>query len=109
MAFNEIGFFQFDNLVRNRIGFVLLLIDVSIENVYTGLEKDHIKKSTIELTTPNSAQAINLMAEKNINQQDAVIILCKDGAASAKMAEELEEQGFINVYYITGGLAALLQ
>jgi rhodanese-related sulfurtransferase len=109
MAFNELGFFQFDNLVRNRIGFVLLLINATLENVYTGLEKDHIKKASVELTSANVAQALEKMAERNVNQQDAIVILCKDGEQSRELAEALEEQGFINVYFITGGLTTLLQ
>lgn len=97
---NKIGFFQLDNLVKNRIPFHLLNMAADLSSWYISVYKDHLVKNQM-LVPPN--ELLQLVAVKELAFDAAIILLCNDGAASLEVYQELEKKGYTNVYVVDGG------
>lgn len=101
-----IGFFQFDNLVRNRVPFYFVSTGVSFEEVYSGPELEHLKRYLAE--SPFEASSIlNDLEKKILPKHHAVLVLCENGIESKKMADQLGEAGFSNCFYVLDGWAGI--
>lgn len=101
-----IGFFQFDNLVRNRVPFYFVSTEISFEEVYSGPELAHMKRYLAE--TPFEPSAILKDLElKNFPKHHAVLVLCENGSESQKMADQLGEAGYSNCYYVLDGWSGI--
>ncbi len=105
-----IGFFQFDNLVRNRIPFCLFLLSVDCAKIYKGPELEHILRYSLTSDLNFSAEAAQAELQKRkFRPMDPVVIVCDDGLASKKVADSLGTLGFINCFFVEGGFAQLQQ
>jgi rhodanese-related sulfurtransferase len=103
---NEIAFFQFDNLIRNRIPFVMLNLTTQTPAIYTSrLYQQHLE--TIELKTDLN-KAIDQLKERRHPQHEAILVLCEDGIQSQSLVETLEKEGYLNVYFVKDGVKTLL-
>lgn len=98
---NEISFFQFDNLIRNRIPFVILNLGVDLKDFYSmPLYQNHLEALTVVATKESAL--IELQNRKVLNH-DAILVLCPDGQVSAQLVDQLESQGFTNVFFAKSG------
>lgn len=100
----EIGEFQFENLVRNRIPFVLLNLGTDLGGMYPSFLQDHLNTQMLT-TTPETAAAD--LAKRTPAKDTAVVVICEDGARSLPLAEELVKAGYLNVYCVAGGRKSL--
>lgn len=102
---NEITFFQFDNLIRNRIPFVILNLGVDIKNFYSSsLYQGHLEGITINATPED---AVAQLQNRKAQNHDAILILCPDGRVSAQLVDTLEAQGYTNVFFAKNGYDSL--
>lgn len=101
---NRLGFFQFDNLVRNRVSFWMLNVDVNVADLYTGIEKSHIERYSI-LTTQN--HALSAVLEKNLVKESGIVVICADEKKSDTIAKELEKHNFTNVFVVKNGFQGI--
>ena len=102
---NEIGFFQFDNLIRNRIPFVILNLGVDLKDFYKlPLYQTHLESISIP-ATPESA-VIEIQKRKILNHE-AVLVLCASGETSSAVVDQLENAGFTNVFFAKTGYEGL--
>ena len=113
MRMNEamgIGFFQFDNLVRNRVPFALVLEAVDFSVMFQGQDLDHLKKYGMvfdpQVTVP---EIVLKLQSRHYQADDPVILLCAQGNLSKVWATQLVAMGFKNCYFVEGGFAALLK
>lgn len=97
-----IGFFQFENLVRNRVPFYFVSTGISFEEVYSGPELEHLKRYLAETPFDTSSVLKDLEA-KNLPKHHAVLVLCLNGIESQKMADQLGEAGYSNCFYVLDG------
>lgn len=102
---NKIGFFQFDNLVQNRVPFILLNLGTSLASLYFSIYKIHITNHEI-LT--DETQALQTLEEMKVPLDAALILICDDGMKSSKVLDQLEKKGFSNVYLMNGGYQQLM-
>lgn len=106
MEFNNIGFFQFDNLLQNRVPFVLVLLDeIDIKSWYNSLVQLHIQNISIQC---EPKQVFEIIQAKKLPAHFAIIVLDKDQKKSPQIVKELEKAGHTNVYYIKNGYDGLL-
>lgn len=101
-----IGFFQFDNLIRNRVPFYFVSTGIFFEEVYSGPELEHLKR----YLAPVSLQAQGILADleqKNMPKHHAILVLCMDGKTSEVVADQLGEAGYNNCFYVLGGWAGI--
>lgn len=99
-----IGFFQFDNLIKNRVQFMFLNLGVNIDDWYTSMFASHLADSTIHTT---DKEALAQVEAKQVPKHFPIVVLCPNGKTSAKLAHDLEAQGYTSVFAIRGGLKAL--
>lgn len=107
----SIGYFQFDNLVKGRVGFVFLNFGVETHTVYPHIFKMHLESRKLELPQGDLKTATMediLLAMSHYPKDTAVIVLCQDGKKSAEVAEVLEKAGYHNTYFIKGGWDQIL-
>lgn len=102
---NHIGFFQFDNLVQNRVPFVLLNLGPSLASLYISVFKMHIENHEI-LTDEN--QAVKKLEEMKAPLDAAIVLICDDGTKSSRLLIQLETKGYSNVYLMDGGYQQLM-
>jgi rhodanese-related sulfurtransferase len=102
---NLINFFQFDNLVRNRVPFLFINLHESLVPLFTLLEKMHIQ--TYErLLTP--AEVLLHIEENKIPLDYAIVLICQDGKTSQELCANLEKKSYTNVYVVNGGYQQLV-
>lgn len=100
----EIGAFQFENLVRNRIPFVLLNLGADLKGLFPSFLQTQME-SQMTATTPENA--LQDLSGKHPAKDTAIIVICENGERSLSLAEKLVSQGYHNVYCLGGGRRAL--
>lgn len=102
---NEIGFFQFDNLIRNQIPFALLNLGVDLKGLYKmSHHQGHLEKLSISATAQT---ALETLKQRHHPQHEAVVVICEVGSDASSVVDQLEQAGYMNVFFVKGGLQAL--
>lgn len=102
---NQINFFQFDNLIGNRIPFLLLNLGVDLSGLYSSIQKTHLETYQVQ-TDLNQAEAE--LQKKQIPKDFAIVVICQDGRQSAELFKKLEKNGYTNVYVVNGGYQQMM-
>lgn len=100
----QIGFFQFDNLVRGRIPFLLVNLGVDLSVWYKSVEAMHLANYSVNCTEENYLEQVKA---KNLPAHFAIVVLDKDGTRAKEIAASLEAAGFLNAHYVRGGFIGL--
>lgn len=103
-ALNEIGLFQFNNLVQTRIPFLFVNLGANIEGVFSGQAQAHLENHTI---SGGRSEMISTIEARKLLLEHAIVILSEDGRDAGQMAQELEQKNYTNVYVIRDGLRGL--
>lgn len=105
-AFNisYLGFFQFDNLVKNRVQFMFIDLGVDIKDWYKGMLASHLENSTVRC---QESEVLAQVQAKQVPKHFPIVILCADGKESTRAACTLEEAGYTSVFAVQGGLKTL--
>lgn len=98
-----IGYFQFDNLIRNRIPFLLVRPELDIEQAYGVMEKMHIRNFSVVVQAMNLSETQSALTERQARKEDPIVVMCADGKESQKVAQALAQDGHLNVYFVLGG------
>jgi rhodanese-related sulfurtransferase len=101
--FGQVGFFQLTNLVKNKVPFLLAS--------FGPLEKSNIGPLNQILEKAVSFEPLNASEQiigKHPDKGSPIVLLCSNGKASAKLAKELSEKGYLNVFVVNNGLEGLL-
>jgi rhodanese-related sulfurtransferase len=102
---NKVGYYQFDNLVKNRIPFMFINFGEDISSWYQSIFKLHIQTHQI-LTTLDQAE--KLLTEKQIPKDFAILLLCQNGKQSENFTGYLVRNGYTNVYLVDGGIQQMM-
>lgn len=92
-----IGVFQFENLVRNRIPFLLLNQGVPLEGKFAAHLQQQME-SQMKAVAPDEDFANHIPAE--YPKHGAIIAVSHDPAKAKAGAELLFKRGYENVYYL---------
>lgn len=102
---NKIGFFQLENLVHNRVPFLLLNLGPSLVPLYTSIYKLHIENHEI---LADESQAIKVLEDMKIPLDAALVLICEDGQKSSRILVQLEKKAYTNVFLMDGGYQQLM-
>ena len=93
----SIGFFQIENLINNKVFFLFFNLSGSFPL------KDKETAHIYQLAEKASQSSVKerLMGE---DQSVPVVLICKNGSQSRALAEQLREEGFVNVFFLGGGI-----
>lgn len=97
-----IGYFQFENLIRTRVPFVLISWGFDFKEWFRGLEKMHVEQVLRRVD-----QLPMLLPELQQNLEQPIVFVCHDGKQSKAQMEKFESLGFKNVFYVIGGWEAM--
>lgn len=106
---NEIGIYQLENLVMQRVPFTLFDMTQThdLPELFKHLNPYYLNflKQQIVKITPTEL----LMNEKfqSLPKDSPMVLLCDLGAESQKMAQELETKEYQNVFYVNGGAKSI--
>ena len=106
----RIGFFQFDNLIQNRVPFALLNEPIDFSDLYGPVERIHLERWSIEVSFEDSPeQAIRKLEERRLPREIPVVLLSRSGDRGESWIEKLEALGFKNCCFVTGGWDHLIK
>ncbi len=102
---NKIGYFQLDNLIHNRVPFILLNLGPSLAQLYISVYKMHVENHEI-LTDEN--QALKVLEEMKVPLDAALVVICENGEKSSRVIMQLEKKAYTNVFLMDGGHQQLM-
>ena len=102
---NKIGYYQFDNLIRNRIPFLLLNLGQDVSAWYESIFKQHLETQQRRV---DDSEIDALLKMEKIPKEFPILLLCQNGRVSSKVSETLTKQGYSNVYLIDGGIQQMM-
>ncbi len=99
-----IGFFQFDNIVKSAVPFLIVTIDVDLSTFYNDDKHRHIRSYTQKFSKDvTSDELLQKISDLKIGKEFPVVIICDDGKKSMQLCAAVEEKGFLNCYYVLDG------
>ena len=102
-----IGYFQFDNLIKSRVPFLLIRPAIDIESAYGVMEKMHLRNYSLMMEQMDYVQAEALVLERHARKEDPIVVICENGKSSKALAQEFVDHGYLNVYYVLDGWAGI--
>lgn len=104
MDITEIGYFQFNNLVRGRIPFILVNLGVDLSTWYKSVEAMHLANVSVSADENN---VVELVQAKKLPPHFAIVVIDQDGSRAKNIVATLEAAGFLNAHHVRGGLKGL--
>lgn len=102
---NKIGFYQFNNLIRNRIPFLLINLGQEISSWYESIFKMHLEAQQRRI---DGSEIDSLLQTEKTPKDFPILLLCQNGRTSTQVADKLKNQGYTNVYLIDGGIQQMM-
>lgn len=95
-----IGRYQLENLFRAGVRFTYFDIRDSGTQVLSN-------ELLAGATAVPANEVLSRLQAQSAAPDTAILLICEDGVKSKTVAQQLEEAGFMNVYRVEGGVAAL--
>lgn len=99
-----IGAFQFENLVKNRVPFLLVNLETDLSNLFTAYYQTHLETQMLATSAATATSDVKKMTSE---ADHAIVVVSEDGTVAATVAEELLTGGFTNVYAVLGGAKSI--
>jgi hypothetical protein len=108
-ATNQIGIYQIENLILQRVPFTLLDLtkETNLIGPFEHLNPYYLNffKNLILKTTETAYKSTEKF--QSLPKDAPVVIVCDSGDESKKIASELESAGYINTFYVDGSAKTL--
>jgi hypothetical protein len=105
----SIGFFQFDNLLKTRVPFLIVNLGVDLSAVFRGTDWDHIQIYQLNVVRQIEIKALESeFAAKKIPTHYPIVFVCDDGIVSKDLSERMDERGWLNCFYVYQGIRGLV-
>lgn len=104
MNLNEINYFQFENLIKNRVPFVLVALGVDLDSFYKDFHQRHLAQV---LWSCSPEEFLREAPKKFSDLGTAFVFICTNGELSKKLCNQSASLGYLNTYFCGGGLQAL--
>lgn len=99
----KIGTYQLQNLIRHQAKFVYF--DLRTEAERSKGPQNHPLLTGSQAMEPS--QAVATVKSYGIDASYPIVLICENGSKSVAVAEELEQNSFINVFVVEGGVQSL--
>lgn len=128
LELHQIGHFQFENLIQNRIPFLLLHFGQDLKEIFqphhlalaqaTRIDvREKLKPSPAlkkfifrqEFESSSLQGLISELQGQGYSKDHAVVVLCEKGDSSESLVKAFLESGFQNCFYVLGGFEQLKQ
>ena len=101
----EVTWFQFENLIKGRVPFLLINHGAEISNLFPVFHQAHVNSIAKDLAPE---EVVSFVESGKFPKHYAVLVLCPTGEISSKTKSLLEQAGFNNVFYNSKGLTGLI-
>lgn len=100
-----LGLFQFENLLKSRVQFyVFAWADLAVLGM-KGMEKMHLERIVIPMHGAVSLSDVkSQITERKLDTNAPIVLIDQDGIASREIAQALDEEGFLNVFWALDGV-----
>lgn len=95
----RIGQYQLENLQRNRVSF--LYLDLQAPENRATLDVQHFLVAGSHSVSPENA--LKFVMDRGTALDFPIVLICENGSKSVAVAQQLEENSYINVFAIEGG------
>lgn len=108
-AINEIGSYQIENLVMQRVPFTLLDLtnQTNLIKPFEHLNPYYLNFLKTQIAKTTVAEYKSTEKFQSLVKEDPIVVICDNGIESKKIASELESAGYINVFYVQNGASSL--
>lgn len=104
-----LGLFQFLNLLRQRVHFFVFAWVPLEELGVTGMEKMHLENIVVPMEGEPDFVALKArLRERGLEPAAPILLIDRDGVRARELAQALDEESYINVFYALDGLTGLL-
>ena len=97
----QIGVYQLRNLVQQKVLFQML----DLRHGKSLLESSELLKNAIKVSGQDVLEHVR---KTGLAVHDHIVLICEDGTESLLRAQALENQGYINVFVLDGGVRTLV-
>ncbi len=100
----SIDLFQLENLINNNVSFLFF----NLSSHFSLKDNGGFTSSVLQLSQASTEQEI----EKHLRQTDKskpVVLICEEGDQSCDLALRLQKKGFINTFFVKGGIVSLVE
>ncbi|WP_413291729.1 rhodanese-like domain-containing protein [Bdellovibrio sp. HCB185ZH] len=104
MDISQLGYFQFNNLIKGRIPMILVNLGVDLKSLYGHVEALHIDNCQIAGSTD---EIVSQIEGKKLPAHYPIVIIDQNGETYSPVVQALEAKGFNNVYTVKEGLTGL--
>ena len=98
----SIELFQLENLINNQVSFLFFNLSSHISS-----EENDIS-SVLKLSRAGTEQEIQKQLEQT-DKSKPVVLICEKGDQSHDLALRLQKKGFINTFFVKGGIVSLIE
>lgn len=110
---NALTGYQVDNLISNRIPFVLINLNVKLEQVFSSMALIHARNQTL-VDSQNPEKVLTKMPEilaelqqRKLAKESPLIFICETGHDSQNLCLEFEKLGYKNAFFALNGVEGI--
>lgn len=110
MDLTTLDYFQFENLVRNRVPFFVVHEGIDFSELYNSVEVGTIQRTQLVVTFDEGpAHAVAELEKQRVPKDWPVLILSRSGEVAHDWVSAFEKSGYRNSYYVKGGWREITQ
>ncbi len=98
----SIELFQLENLINNQVSFLFFNLSPGFPVKDCG----KFASSILKLSQAGTEQEIKEKL-KQTDKSKPIVLICERGDQSRDLTQSLQKEGFINVFFVTGGIMSL--
>ena len=96
----SIELFQLENLINNQVSFLFF-------NLSSHISSESNYASSLLQSSQSADEEIVRQRVKELDKSKPIVLICERGEQSRNLTKSLQKEGFINVFFVTGGIISL--
>lgn len=101
---HSIEVFQLENLINNNISFLFF----NLSPHFSLEDSGGFTSSVLKLSQAGTEQEIQKQLRRT-DKSRPVVLICEEGDQSCDLALRLQKKGFINTFFVKGGIVSLIE
>lgn len=101
---HSIEVFQLENLINNNLSFLFF----NLSSHFSVKDSNDFTSSVLKLSKAGTEQEIQKQLEQT-DKSKPVVLICEKGDQSRDLALRLQKKGFINTFFVKGGIVSLIE
>ena len=99
----SIELFQLENLINNQVSFLFF----NLSPYFSVKDCENFASSILKLSQAGTEPEIKEKL-KQTDKSTPIVLICERGDQSRDLTQSLQKEGFINVFFVVGGIMSLI-